>query len=75
MGLSRRQFTQEFKLAAIRRLEQGVSIGEVALAAEAYVGTWKLTVELSMRSATPTATPSASPNASTAATSDTSTWK
>lgn len=30
MGLSRRQFTQEFKLAAVRRLEQGISIGEVA---------------------------------------------
>ena len=30
MGLSRRQFTQEFKLAAIRRLEQGVSMAEVA---------------------------------------------
>jgi hypothetical protein len=28
MGLSRRQFTQEFKLAAVRRLEQGVSIAE-----------------------------------------------
>ena len=27
---SRRQFTQEFKLAAVRRLEQGVSIAEVA---------------------------------------------
>ncbi len=27
---SRRQFTQEFKLAAVRRLEQGVSIPEVA---------------------------------------------
>jgi transposase-like protein len=27
---SGRQFTQEFKLAAIRRLEQGVSIAEVA---------------------------------------------
>ena len=26
MGLSRRQFTKEFKLAAVRRLEQGVSI-------------------------------------------------
>ena len=26
---SRRQFTQEFKLAAVRRLEQGVSIAEV----------------------------------------------
>src|SRR5678809_1391225 len=30
MGLSRRQYTQEFKLAAVRRLEQGVSIAEVA---------------------------------------------
>src|ERR1700739_1336271 len=30
MGLSRRQFTKEFKLAAIRRLEQGVSIAEVS---------------------------------------------
>ena len=30
MGMSRRQFTQEFKLAAVRRLEQGVSITEVA---------------------------------------------
>ena len=30
MGLRRRLFTQEFKLAAIRRLEQEVSIGEVA---------------------------------------------
>ena len=30
MGLSRRQFRQEFKLAAVRRLEQGVSIAEVA---------------------------------------------
>ena len=28
MGLSRRQFTKEFKLAAVRRLEQGVSITE-----------------------------------------------
>jgi transposase-like protein len=27
---SRRQFTQEFKLAAVRRLEEGVSIAEVA---------------------------------------------
>ena len=34
MGLSRRQFTQEFKLAAVRRLEQGVSIAEVARACE-----------------------------------------
>ena len=30
MGMLRRQFTQEFKLAAVRRLEQGVSIAEVA---------------------------------------------
>jgi transposase-like protein len=30
MGAIRRQFTQEFKLAAVRRLEQGVSITEVA---------------------------------------------
>src|SRR5512135_1016396 len=34
MGLSRRQFTQEFKLAAVRRLEQGISIAEVARALE-----------------------------------------
>ena len=34
MGLSRRQFTKEFKLTAIRRLEQGVSLGEVARALE-----------------------------------------
>ena len=34
MGLSRRMFTKEFKLAAVRRLEQGVSIGEVARALE-----------------------------------------
>src|ERR1700737_1850777 len=34
MGLSRRQFTKEFKLAAVRRLEQGVSMGEVARALE-----------------------------------------
>jgi transposase-like protein len=30
MGLSRRQFTREFKLAAVRRLEAGVSLAEVA---------------------------------------------
>jgi len=30
MGLSRRQFTKEFKLAAVRRLEEGVSMAEVA---------------------------------------------
>lgn len=34
MGLSRRQFTQELKLAAVRRLEQGVLIAEVALRLE-----------------------------------------
>ena len=34
MGLARRQFSKEFKMAAIRRLEQGVSIGEVARALE-----------------------------------------
>jgi transposase len=30
MGLSRRQFTKEFKWAAVRRLEQGVSMAEVS---------------------------------------------
>jgi transposase-like protein len=30
VGLSRRFFTKEFKLAAVRRLEQGISIAEVA---------------------------------------------
>ena len=34
MGLSRRQFTKDFKLAAIQRLERGVSISEVARALE-----------------------------------------
>ena len=34
MGLSRRMFTKEFKLAAVRRLERGSSIGEVARALE-----------------------------------------
>jgi transposase len=34
MGLSRRQFTREFKLAAIQRLEQGISVAEVARAVE-----------------------------------------
>jgi len=34
MGLSRRRFTREFKLAAIRRLEQGISAAEVARALE-----------------------------------------
>jgi transposase-like protein len=30
MGLSRRKFTREFKLAAVRRLESGISMAEVA---------------------------------------------
>ena len=30
MGQTRRKLTQEFTLAAVRRLEQGVSIAEVA---------------------------------------------
>jgi transposase len=30
MGLSRRQFTREFKLAAVWRLEAGVALAEVA---------------------------------------------
>ena len=34
MGLSRRMFSKEFKLAAVQRLEQGVSLGEVARAVE-----------------------------------------
>jgi transposase-like protein len=34
MGLSRRQFTKEFKLAAIQRIEKGASMGEVARALE-----------------------------------------
>ena len=34
MGLSRRMFSKEFKLAAVQRLEQGVSLGEVARALE-----------------------------------------
>src|SRR3981189_2992385 len=34
MGLSRRQFTKEFKLAAVRRLETGVSMGEAARAVQ-----------------------------------------
>src|SRR3989304_5880988 len=34
MRLSRRQFTREFKLAAVKRLEDGVSLGEVARALE-----------------------------------------
>jgi transposase len=34
MGLSRRQFSKEFKLAAVRRLEQGISMAEAARALE-----------------------------------------
>src|SRR5947207_15674511 len=34
MGVSRRLFTKEFKLAAVRRLEQGISMGEAARALE-----------------------------------------
>ena len=34
MSLSRRTFTKEFKEAAVRRLELGASIGEVARACE-----------------------------------------
>ena len=34
MGLSRRRFTREFKVAAIQRLEQGIPIAEVARAME-----------------------------------------
>ena len=34
MGLSRRRFTREFKEAAVRRLELGASVGEVARACE-----------------------------------------
>ena len=34
MGLSRRQFTREFKLATLQRLEMGASVAEVARAYE-----------------------------------------
>lgn len=34
MGLSRRIFTREFKLAAVERLERGESVGKVARAVE-----------------------------------------
>jgi transposase len=34
MGLSRRKFTREFKEAAIRRLDLGASVAEVARACE-----------------------------------------
>src|SRR5271157_641450 len=34
MGLSHRRFTKEFKLAAVRRLEEGISIAKLARALE-----------------------------------------
>ena len=34
MGLGRRQFTREFKLTAVQRLEEGIGVGEVARALE-----------------------------------------
>lgn len=34
MGLSRRKFTREFKLEAVRRLEMGVPVAELARAVE-----------------------------------------
>jgi transposase len=34
MSLARRQFTKEFKMTAVRRLDQGASISEVARALE-----------------------------------------
>ena len=34
MGLSRRQYTKEFKLAAVQRVEMGASIAEAARAFE-----------------------------------------
>jgi transposase-like protein len=34
MGLSRRRFTREFKLSAVRRLEMGVPIAELERAIE-----------------------------------------
>ena len=34
MGLVRRQFSKEFKLAAVRRLEQGISMAEASRALE-----------------------------------------
>lgn len=38
MGLSRRQFTREFKLSALQRLEMGASVAEVARAFEINPG-------------------------------------
>ena len=45
MGLSRRKFTKEFKEAAVRRLELGASLAEVARACEVnpiVLHRWKL---------------------------------
>ena len=45
--VSRRRFTREFKLAAVKRLEQGASIGEVARACEvnpSVLHRWRLEV-------------------------------
>jgi len=36
MGLSRRQFSKEDKMRAVRRLEQGVSVAEVSRALEVH---------------------------------------
>jgi hypothetical protein len=44
MGLSRRQFTKEFKLAAVRRLEAGVSLAEVARGLEVNPIHWILSL-------------------------------
>lgn len=38
MGLSRRKFTKEFKMAALRRMEAGASVAEVARACEINPG-------------------------------------
>jgi transposase-like protein len=38
MGLSRRHFTREFKLTAVRRLKAGVSLAEVARGLEVCGG-------------------------------------
>jgi transposase len=38
MGLSRRRFTREFKITAVRRLQQGESVGVLARALEVNAG-------------------------------------
>ena len=56
MGLSRRKFTKEFKLAAVRRLEQGVSIAEAARALEVSANVlhrWRLEFRQGPRNAFP----------------------